>query len=65
MPNSNILPPIGERQVGLGVSFGVPTPPPPIKGQFSRGNDASPEPAAATGGEPRPPSLGATVRLPF
>jgi hypothetical protein len=68
VPNGNILPPIGERQVGPSVSFGVPTPPLLIEGQSFRGNDASPQARQQQqqqGGGPRLPSPGATVRLPF
>ena len=66
VPNGNILPPIGERQVGPSVSFGVATPPLLIEGQSFRSNDVSPQARQQQQqGGPRLPSPGATVRLPF
>jgi hypothetical protein len=66
VPNGNILPPIGERQVGPNVSFGVPTPPLLIERQSFRSNDVSPQARQQQQqGGPRLPSPGATVRLPF
>jgi hypothetical protein len=63
VPNGNVLPPIGERRSGPGVSLGVPTPPLLIEGQSFRGNDPAPQVRQQSG--PRLPPPGATVRLPF
>ena len=65
VPNGNVLPPIGERQVAPSVSFGVPSPPVLIEGQTFRGSDPAPQVRQQQGGGLRLPSPGATVRLPF